>query len=298
MAKINRVKDLPDWFSLEKYKGAESFNAASWYEQLSYRRQILINNPEYLNIECPKEPKAASMTLWRESTRAKVGALRCAPLAPPLTARLSMATETSPSGITIYQGGLSSNAVSHDDIPIRQASTVDLALQVLTDNLTSSQDKGMQNEYGRWAALSDHCGTSFKILCGNASSLLELDHKPVLLVNLTSSDSALKEAFDAWLKQERAKAQTANRNTQPFYDRWVRHGLLPYLDLLIWEMETDNHIPHRVMSAAVATHDKAESAFSKTTIPLANSLMRDLSGLRALAALEATHLVDPETSQG
>lgn len=52
-------------------------------------------------------------------------------------------------------------------------------------------------------------------------------------------------------------------------------------------METDSHIPRHVMSSAVAGYNKGESTFSKTVPPLAANLMRDLSELQALAAVEA-----------
>lgn len=47
MEKIDRVKDLPLWFDLEKYRQAETFGEKEWFEQLAYRKWLLMNNPEY-----------------------------------------------------------------------------------------------------------------------------------------------------------------------------------------------------------------------------------------------------------
>jgi hypothetical protein len=121
---------------------------------------------------------------------------------------------------------------------------------------------------------------------------------PIIQVDLGASDSVLKDAFAIWLKTERGSRQvSATKRSKPLYDRWARYGLLPYLDLLIWAMETDTHIPDRVMSAAISCYDAGEANLRKTLAPLAASLMRDLSGLRALAAVEAATItpIDPET---
>jgi len=72
----------------------------------------------------------------------------------------------------------------------------------------------------------------------------------------------------------------------PFQD-WARNGLLPYLDLMIWEMETGISIPDRIMALAIRpSHDIGEGNLRKTLIPLAKRLMAEggLDGLKELAA--------------
>ena len=83
------------------------------------------------------------------------------------------------------------------------------------------------------------------------------------------------EAVDAASKRER-----------PAYKDWARYGLLPYLDLLTWAMETGNQIPHHVMAQAVG-YRKGGDSFRKTVPKLAGELMRSLAELEALAAIEA-----------
>lgn len=48
--KIKHIRDLPEWFSLDKYSDAVNLDAAGWYEQLSLRQKnfvevILIKYP-------------------------------------------------------------------------------------------------------------------------------------------------------------------------------------------------------------------------------------------------------------
>ncbi|WP_206073443.1 DUF6387 family protein, partial [Pseudomonas viridiflava] len=70
------------------------------------------------------------------------------------------------------------------------------------------------------------------------------------MVNLAASDTEIKQAFAAWLTETRIHHPIKGRREKP--TNWVRYGLLPYLDLLIWEMETGTDIPDRVMAAAIS----------------------------------------------
>lgn len=38
--RISRVPDLPEWFHLDKYAGAEALGAVDWLEQLSVRSDL------------------------------------------------------------------------------------------------------------------------------------------------------------------------------------------------------------------------------------------------------------------
>ncbi|MCY1410335.1 hypothetical protein D9M71_257030 [compost metagenome] len=105
-------------------------------------------------------------------------------------------------------------------------------------------------------------------------------------MDLRATDSVLIAAFCDWLKGARAKASTnISKRERPAYKDWARYGLLPYLDLRIWEMETGNRIPHRIMAEAVG-YLKGGDSFRKTVPTLADDLMQSLSELEALAAVE------------
>ena len=95
-----------------------------------------------------------------------------------------------------------------------------------------------------------------------------------------------------WLKEVRANQQTKAKRQKPSHTNWARYGLLPYLDLLIWAMETDTNIPDRVMSAAVSKYDAGEANLRKTLVPLAADLMASLSTLQAMVAARVP--ADPE----
>lgn len=167
-------------------------------------------------------------------------------------------------------------------------------MQAYRDEVASNNGLCSPGTATRWMSISNQEFDSEKLLEEEIKPveinfyLPDVLPESVITVDLNASDAVLKESFTAWLKRARA-SQAANipKRTKPLHDRWARYGLLPYLDLLIWSIETGIHIPDRVMSAAISRHDAGEANLRKTIAPLAAELMRDLSELRALAAVEA-----------
>ncbi len=111
--------------------------------------------------------------------------------------------------------------------------------------------------------------------------------RAALLVNLAASYSILIEMFKSWLKTARKRHPYYANRRRPTYDRWARYGILPYIDLKMWEIETDSYIPDRVMSAAISKYDAGEANLRITIAPLAVKLLRDLSELQASAVAES-----------
>jgi len=291
VAKIDRVKDLPLWFDLEKYRQAETFGEKEWFEQLAYRKWLLMKNPEYParltiaratfeNITYQDESgeivpdvallctgdvaigHAEAMADWRKWVGKPAAALRADPFAveqwgqeyftkaQPVTAM----TEGDLKGVLV-QGAL--RAQKSGNSPL---------LQDYIDTLEREEVK-KQAVYHRPFALQPIT-------------------RAAVMINLDASDGEIKRGIDAWLKGARASHPSKGRREKP--SNWVRYGLLPYLDLLIWEMETDTDIPDRVMAAAISSYDAGEDNLRKTLVPLAARLMGDLSGLQALIALHAS----------
>lgn len=116
--------------------------------------------------------------------------------------------------------------------------------------------------------------------------------RAAVMINLDATDGEIKQGIDMWLKEVRANQQTKAKRQKPSHTNWARYGLLPYLDLLIWAMETDTNIPDRVMSAAVSKYDAGEANLRKTLVPLAAELMASLSTLQAMVAARVP--ADPE----
>tara|TARA_Y100000589_G_scaffold209479_1_gene197536 strand:- start:953 stop:1933 length:981 start_codon:yes stop_codon:yes gene_type:complete len=312
VAKIDRVEDLPDWFDLEKYKGCEGFRAAEWLAHLDIRSYLLSGNPAYpeeaLRLPCELfadsgiDPEAYHQNYiahanrrWKENIRFQAEALRSDPVRFPLPHSCDEFLRWKVSPIQ----------------PVRSVVFGDLAtaLHIAINNLTLDGNDEINRQLEGWDYIGHDIQAGAKYLedfRDNSEPYAplgprymqaskELEDTPVeparweslISVDLQASDAALMESFKAWVKEARSHqrfAATSRRKSS--YDRWARYGLLPYLDLLTWSLETDTHIPDRVMSAAISRYDAGEANLRKTIGPLAADLMRDLSGLQVLAGIE------------
>lgn len=290
VAKIDRVEDLPEWFDLEKYRGCESFSAADWFEQVNRRYELLELHPSRVALvrpECSKDWHAFVLDFWKIAMREGAQHVREAPLDSP------------------SKGKIGKWMACPDSQPVKQVRAIDLMFQLTRDLDAERNGKAPLGISERWRAITGECSLfSFRSFAEAPLSVnfyRGAPEMPILQVDLGAPDQLLKDAFALWLREARArqKADIARRS-RPLYARWARYGLLPYLDLLIWSMETDTHIPDRVMSAAISRHDAGEANLRKTIAPLAEKLMSDLSEIQAQAAVEAAIQVPatPETFEG
>jgi hypothetical protein len=262
MAKINSVRDLPDWFDLGKYKEAESFGAAEWLGQLTYRMKL-------------RRRLLMPSWIWQFETREDA-------IARELL-RLSL------NPIELFPGDMAHFPSLGS--PIADIKMTDLWLQARRDRPHNAPEKCDTWEAKRWIAIAE--GTKIKGFQFNELVLTPLEGgpgHPCIKVDLQVADAVLKKSFDQWLRHQR-KTQPRNvaNPKNEHYSRWARNGLLPYLDLSFWAMMTKNDIPDRVMSAALNRHDHevGESNIRKNVAVLAKRLMRDLTHLKAQAANEA-----------
>lgn len=292
MAKIDRVKDLPLWFVLEKYRQAETFGEKEWFEQLAYRKWLLMNNPEYpvrqtITRAIAKEiaykdengeivsdgallfsgevavDEAEAMADWRKGVGEAASPLRESPFAVEQWDHKYIKNAQPVTSMTIgdMRGVLVQGALT-----TKRSGTSSL-LQDYIDTFKTE-------EVSRKAIF--HCPFA-----------LESVTRAAVMVNLDATDGEIKQGFDTWLKGARAEQQTKAKRQRPSHTNWARYGLLPYLDLLIWAMETNTNIPDRVMSAAVSHYDAGEANLRKTLVPLAADLMGSLSTLQAMVAARA-----------
>jgi len=287
MAKIDRVQDLPGWFALARYRGCEKFGAAEWLEQLTRRRDLLELHPSRVNLvrtEDSEEWNEFTFDFWKITVREPAKKIREAPLDSP------------------SKGKVSEWMAERCNQPIKGVRAIDLMWQSSRDLDAERNGKAELGISQRWDAINPSA-SRFLSFAKWAEAPLTINHhdgtpeRPILEIDLGAPDAILKSAFTAWLKEAR---ENSARRSKPMHDRWARYGLLPYLDLLIWSMETGNHIPDRVMSAAISEYDAGEANLRKTIAPLAAVLMRDLSELKAFSAVEAASstLANSETSEG
>ncbi|HBM09966.1 hypothetical protein CXF92_06790 [Pseudomonas sp. Choline-3u-10] len=261
MAKIDRVEDLPEWFNLDRYRECENLSATDWLAELEMRRTLF---RAYQSL--------GAMPMWESDLVVAVhsgvaDSIREMPIDPSRNEYADLHIQ-----------------------PVRNVNVADLLMQRIRDEIANKDGRGSDEMASRWAAIGDS-QYPLNSAMSVAGLPVEIDfYSPyalpaaVIQVDLNSPDSLLRDAFTAWLKEARSFRQSdSGKRQKPLYGRWARYGLLPYLDLMIWGMETHTHIPDRVMSAAISHYDAGEANLRKTIAPLAADLMRDLSGLRAVA---------------
>lgn len=288
MAKIDRLEQLPEWFRLDRYRDAENFDAAQWHEQLGFRRQILEGNPEYpIKRDLSTEVRDQAMRLWRDKAAPALTQIRSRPTGPLISQRAMIVMGKPSAAFIEYRGGLTKIPISPEETPVRPLAVSALLSQAHSDHFMHEHGRKEQSDLNQWSMLAHCCDPSYKTPQHLNSLPLKIGGRSVLSIDLRARDDDLRKAFDAWLNRARAERPSARNNRKPAYKDWARYGLLPHLDLLIWELEAGVHIPDRVMSAAVSHYDKGESSFRKTVKPLAISLMGNLSELRAQAVAEA-----------
>jgi hypothetical protein len=260
MTKIESVRDLPEWFDIEKYNGCESFRAADWYQALFFRFSL------FQYMECIDHPEIG------ESIKRDLFSVRANPL----------------------------NLLSLVNAPFSN-----LKFMPPVSTLTF----GRLLEQCRIERVVDRVSSARRELF--ASDLMRhniptsIDEMPLLLsrfeavtVDLGATDSVILESFRLWLKDARSsRPEIKTSRNKPAYGNWARYGLLPYLDLWLWEKETGDNIPDKVISSALSRngYDAGEGNVRKTVGKWARDLMQDLSALHALAAIETAEQSETET---
>jgi hypothetical protein len=262
MAKIDRVQDLPEWFDLDKYQGSECLDAGDWYRQLLERQSLF---DACLNLKNPKPANSFDYGWYADSIKE----LRDSPLQ--------------------LDDGIFDVENRHP--PVRALRFFDLYMGAADEQarqgITGKVDIGLLFKEGHESGLE-------------VPVMGSPDLHPALIVNLGAGDSTLRESFAIWLQAARKRRDALEvRRSRPAWNRWARYGVLPYLDLMIWSVETETHIPDRVMSAAISRYDAGEANLRKTVAPMAEALMSDLSELQAVAALDAASSpAETETFEG
>lgn len=268
MTKIDRVEDLPEWFDLKKYRGCESFGATEWFFHLDIRKGIhvffnLLKNYQQeisIYLDTPVQSEGNPTV----PPRTELEALRDRPLS--LEGGNGLLWKHSPESLEHIK---ILKDLTFCDLHFKKScdqddrATIDLRSRRWTELLQAPSHETpdeLQN-------------LPVGVIPGRCSDVA----KPIL-VELSASDRELKQAFSNWLKNTRSESKDLlPKRSKPLFNRWARYGLLPYIDLLIWSIETESNIPDRVMADAIGSKNAGESNLSKTIAPLAANLLRDLS---------------------
>ncbi|MFA5593265.1 MAG: DUF6387 family protein [Micavibrio sp.] len=299
---IRSTKELPDWFELEKYSEAKNLDSAGWYEILLQRW----NNFFWFEHDGVEKYKSDQY----DGKNPFYIALMQSRKNP-----LSLLTDDSQ--IFLIGGGQLA-ALKYDK---KDFSTFSHAISPLTIRRLYQQERRLKENSRKrireWIdSIFDDFGSvemtdKFKMESEWARSFIDepifealkregendyLQERSrgydLVQINLTIPDKILINQFKDYIRLVRKKypdIKPAKTYKAPDCKKWVEYGLLPYLDLKLWEMENNLSIPYRVMADAIlADGNMGEEMIRKTTQKLAREVISKdyINFLATIAAQE------------
>lgn len=294
---VRHVSDFPTWYSLDKYKGAAGLDAAGWYEQLAVRRDTL------LMIDLSRQQH------WQTDGPSNIGAQEMQVLA--LIRETPIVDLRSDTLLMAYLfGGAMYELKNRDPRDICYALGVHLAtvrnLYLTEGHIEKEKRDYARNFFSQIFDKDDDWRKPWKYKCVDwiDAPVDAITNSTVnVRVNLSLPDKVLIDQFKLFLKGRRSHLQrlgtTIENRQKPDFAGWQRFGVLPYLDLQIWERESGMNIPNRVMADAIFPQGEGgEEVVRKTTAKLADELLtrKHLETLVALAAHEIAENPKPEKS--
>jgi Family of unknown function (DUF6387) len=280
--RLKHVSQLPEWFDLQKYEGASLLDAAGWYEQLNLRKDLItsVGSPRWK--ETPSEVVLDILQQVRKNP---------------------IVDFTNSESIAVYSGRAMIELKHRDLHYLRGVHlTTVRELYLAENNIDKDKRTHARNFFTRMFDGSESWLSTPSIECKDwidepidgitASRGFTVNIK----VNLLLPDKLLIEQFKQTLNKLRSplnKVGITLHNTQkPIFSDWVNLGVLPYLDLKIWQQETESTIPNRVMADAIfPPGEGGDDTVRKTTEKYADDLLTD-KHLITLASIAATEIAE------
>jgi Family of unknown function (DUF6387) len=314
---IKTIKSLPDWFNLDNYKEAEKLDALGWLEQLKCRASLRLRlrsdrfndhiNELYFKkvlssyrsapiidpIKC--DPKKNIFNIY--------DCLKSLPIVHQTTlfehfnANSKIEPEIQKIGSLLYE------IISPKNIKYLMKNPSD-------DENFGAEEQEFRNKQRELDDLKDKLDqfeesldnfikAPFMSSPGPKGSRVKAD-KPVLrriTVDLSFPDQQIIQSLSVLLKKLRSEsfyAQALSKPTirNPKFDDWIRLGVLPFIDLHLWELENKKNIPNRVMADAIFQDGEGgEETIRKTTSKIAKKIL-DREFLLILAGMTADEIAE------
>lgn len=262
--RIKHVSELPTWFQLNKYEFATNLDALGWYEQFFVRGTFLYHARDMReNHEVFPDDFKQAMQASREKPHTIIESDQR--LANYCTMVSSCPLITLKKNST--KGLMTIKSITMRDYIGFKFFLRPERIKYIEDwyNMPDSK-KQIYPKDAPW--FNEPISNSFTAQFGNSLDTVNID--------LRSPDSFLIESFKNYLAEKRKTiaAFTKKHLRESDFNHWITLAILPYLDLIIWSIETETHIPNRVLADALYPHgEKGEETIRKTTSHLAEALL-------------------------
>ncbi|WLG45973.1 DUF6387 family protein [Pseudomonas sp. FP1740] len=269
MAKNDGFKGMPDWYGLENYLSAVTFDEKEWYRQLALRMYLLT----LLKIrkDDPELAQEVTEIFARDVQNMRGCAVEHAHI-PDFFGHLGFEQH-----LAEKKSGVRSLTYHRLLKKAARPTIFEDPKQWLAANSKDSEFR---------PSTTDPQLLFIRSLTGSNRRFAYVE------IDMDLPDKLLVDSFTAEL--QKIRTHLSNRPDKTKYHRpkiqnWARYGLLPYLDLLIWELETRTNIPTEMMAFAIKTGYVADTRqLTDTVIPLAKRLMNGgLEELLDIIAIEA-----------
>jgi hypothetical protein len=271
--RIKNKANLPAWFDLEKYQLANTLNAAGWYVQLSIRKRCL------------------SYVSQGDDLSEILNRIRAAPIID--ITKHDMLSFHFHSGMFYEQPVIEQSIHGFHSLTVHE-------LYMAGINIEESKRTQARTFYDEIFCAPENPREPPLIKGKKMAFLYEPVHRvssttpdnALLGINLLLPDKELIEQFKTFLpvlRKECGASLFSAKWRKPDFSEWARLGVLPYLDLMIWEKEHDVKILNNVMEEAIfSSRQGSEDRIRKTTAPKAEELIskKSLALLRAQAKRE------------
>ena|SRR3990167_6036759 len=266
--RIKSVSELPKWFDLKKYEFTKSLDALGWYEQFYVRGTFLYHARDMRkNNEVFPEDFKQAMQASRENPNTVIDSdprienyctleETLAPVHP-----LKALKQNSTRGLKTIK-----SITMRDYIGLKGLMRPDRIQYIENWFYMPDHEKEFFPEDAPW--FNEPICHSYTPRFGHSQD--------VVLINLRLPDSLLIESFKEHLADKRKTVDvfTKKHIRESDFNHWANLGVLPYLDLIIWAIETETQIPNRILADALyPSGDKGEETIRKTTSQLAESLL-------------------------
>lgn len=254
----NRIKSrsqLPSWFNLEKYQEAATLDGLGWFWQLNVR------SSSYMSIVLDDLPSPSSETNCNFLSTVEGS------ISQQLEMDLLFQTRLTP----IIDTKAEAFITKYTKILLHEPNGLDYASLRDIDNFLSMHRGEEKASILRYLSRS---------INGVPDSHHELDFNTpmqtsataLVKVDLSLPESVLLDSFRHMVRQAQQESTPDPRT--PDFSEWIRLGLLPYLDLFLWQTQCNVTIPNRVYADVIFTGDsEGEETVRKTTSKLANTIL-------------------------
>lgn len=284
---IRHIKELPAWFNIKKYQGLEHLKLAEWYDLLLQRhahiRYLELNSAEFYKDE--NSPIASALIKLRnnplyflndESEVFLFGGTKLLALKNDSNTFNQFSFGIAP--ITLMQV-YQIECWYKEDIKIRSRNWVDKLFSGNFDH-RESFTVGDETTFIRsfiHEPISNSLEIHGELTIGETSIEMSKRGSRFVDIDFSLPDKALIEQFKQHLRDYRQKFPDSLKEEQykyPNFNKWIDFGILPFLDLKIWQLQTSNKIPNRVMADAIYPKgEKGEEMIRKTTQKITRTIM-------------------------